>query len=82
MRRRFQMWKRFNVSVEQIKDISGYTQEFVDKLLEESKRLESFASLADEKQMKSIADFRKAYEVILQYSIANILKIWIVGIYI
>ena len=54
----------------------------MDKLLEESKRLESFASLADEKQMKSIADFKKAYEVILQYSNANILKISIVGDYI
>ena len=57
--------KRFNVSAEQIKDISECTQEFVDKLLEEAKRLENFASEADEMQTKSIAEFKKAYEVIM-----------------
>ncbi|KAJ1379844.1 P-loop containing nucleoside triphosphate hydrolase [Sesbania bispinosa] len=53
---------RFNVSAEQIKDISECTHEFVDKLLEEEKRLQNFASEADEMQMKNIADFKKAYE--------------------
>ncbi|KAF7820171.1 kinesin-like protein KIN-5C [Senna tora] len=53
---------RFNVSVEQTKDISDCTKEFMDKLLQESTRLENFASQADEKQTKSIAEFKKAYE--------------------
>lgn len=53
---------RFNLSLEQIKDISERSQEFVDKLFEESKKLEDFASQADEMQMKSIDEFKKAYE--------------------
>ncbi|KAK7244878.1 hypothetical protein RIF29_39707 [Crotalaria pallida] len=53
---------RLNLSVEQIKDISEQSQEFVDKLFEESKKLEDFASQADHKQIKSIADFKQAYE--------------------
>ncbi|KAI4348947.1 hypothetical protein L6164_009607 [Bauhinia variegata] len=53
---------RFNVSIEQIKDISESTQEFVDKISEVSERLENFASHAEEMQMKSIAEFKKAYE--------------------
>ncbi|XP_061353443.1 kinesin-like protein KIN-5C [Gastrolobium bilobum] len=53
---------RFNVSAEQLKDISEYTHEFVEKLLEEEKRLENFASEADEIQTKSIREFKKAYE--------------------
>ncbi|XP_028784778.1 kinesin-like protein KIN-5C [Neltuma alba] len=53
---------RFNHSFEQTKEISECTQEFVDKLLEESKRLENFASQADETQTKSIAEFKKVYE--------------------
>lgn len=61
----FSCKKRFNVSAEQIKDISDCTHEFVDNLLEEAKRLENFASEADEMQMKSITEFKKAYEVII-----------------
>ncbi|OIW11363.1 hypothetical protein TanjilG_19619 [Lupinus angustifolius] len=53
---------RLNLSVEKIKDISERSQEFVDKLFEESKKLEDFASEADHKQMKSIAEFKQAYE--------------------
>ncbi|KAK7268018.1 hypothetical protein RIF29_20700 [Crotalaria pallida] len=53
---------RFNVSAEQIKDISECTQEFVDKLLEEAKKLENFAAEAAEMQTKSIAKFKKVYE--------------------
>lgn len=56
--------KRFNLSLEQIKDISDRSQEFVDKLFEESKKLEDYASQADQMQMKSIDEFKKAYEVI------------------
>ncbi|KAJ7971578.1 Kinesin-like protein [Quillaja saponaria] len=54
--------QRFNVSIEQTRDISEYTEGFVDKLLEESKRLENFVTQADELQKKSIAEFQKAYE--------------------
>ncbi|TKY61969.1 125 kDa kinesin-related protein [Spatholobus suberectus] len=53
---------RFNLSLEQIKDISERSQEFVDKLFEESKKLEDFALQADQMQMKSIDEFKKAYE--------------------
>ncbi|KAL2345244.1 hypothetical protein Fmac_006529 [Flemingia macrophylla] len=53
---------RFNLSLDQIKDISERSQEFVDKLFEESRKLEDFASQADQVQMKSIDDFKKAYE--------------------
>ncbi|KAK2454736.1 kinesin protein KIN-5D [Trifolium repens] len=53
---------RLSVNVEQIKDLSECTHEFEDKLLKEVKRLENFASVADEMQMKSIAEFKKAYE--------------------
>lgn len=56
--------KKFNLSLEQIKDISERSQEFVDKLFEESKKLEDYASQADQVQMKSIDEFKKAYEVL------------------
>ncbi|CAL0317032.1 unnamed protein product [Lupinus luteus] len=58
---------RFNVSAEQISDISDCTQEFVDKLLEEAKRLDNFATEANEMQMKSIAKFKEAYEEQAKY---------------
>ncbi|CAL0310527.1 unnamed protein product [Lupinus luteus] len=53
---------RLNLSVEQIKDISMRSQEFVDRLFEESKKLEEFTSSADHMQMKNIAEFKQAYE--------------------
>ncbi|RDX94099.1 Kinesin-like protein KIN-5C, partial [Mucuna pruriens] len=53
---------RFHLSLEQINDISERSQEFVDKLFEESKKLEDYASQADHMQMKSIDEFKKAYE--------------------
>lgn len=37
----------------------------MDKVLEESKRLENFASQADEIQIRSIDEFKKVYEVIM-----------------
>lgn len=37
----------------------------MDKLLDEAKRLENFATEADEMQTKSITEFKKAYEVIM-----------------
>jgi kinesin family protein 11 len=58
-------WKRFNVSLEQIKDISERSEEFVDKLSEETRNLKEYASQADQMQTRSIAEFRKAYEVII-----------------
>ncbi|KAG2686633.1 hypothetical protein I3843_09G015600 [Carya illinoinensis] len=54
--------QRFNVSIEQTRDISDYTHGFLQKLLEESKRLEHYAVHADETQVRSIAEFQKAYE--------------------
>ncbi|KAJ0028790.1 hypothetical protein Pint_36047 [Pistacia integerrima] len=54
--------QRFLATVEKTKDISEYTNGFIQNLLEESKRLENYAVKADEIQMKSIADFQKAYE--------------------
>ncbi|GAV82946.1 Kinesin domain-containing protein [Cephalotus follicularis] len=54
--------QRFNASVELMKDISNYTDEFLKKLLEESRTLQTHATQTDEIQMKSIAEFKKAYE--------------------
>ncbi|KAJ4705284.1 Kinesin-like protein [Melia azedarach] len=54
--------QRFHATVEQTKDISEYTNEFVQKLIEESKSLDNHVAQADETQMKGIADFQKAYE--------------------
>ncbi|XP_039030627.1 kinesin-like protein KIN-5C [Hibiscus syriacus] len=54
--------QRFHVSIEQTKDISDYTSEILDKLSEESVRVQNHAVQADEVQMKSIANFQKAYE--------------------
>jgi len=57
--------KRFNLSVEQIKEISERSEELVEKLFEESKKLEEFVARADQMQTESIDDFKKAYEVIM-----------------
>ncbi|KAI6674070.1 hypothetical protein NL676_001976 [Syzygium grande] len=54
--------QRFNVSIEHTKDISEYTNGFLGKLIEESKNLEGHAAHIEEIQMKSIAEFQKAYE--------------------
>lgn len=55
--------QRFNVSIEHTKDISEYTSGFLGNLVEESKNLEGHAKHIEEIQMKSIAEFQKAYEV-------------------
>ncbi|KAJ7976146.1 Kinesin-like protein [Quillaja saponaria] len=57
-----ELCQRFNASIQQTRDISEYTEGFVDKLLEESKRLENFALKADDLQKNTIAEFQKAYE--------------------
>ncbi|GAY33075.1 hypothetical protein CUMW_005500 [Citrus unshiu] len=57
-----EMRQRFQVTIERTKDIAEHTNGFLQKLLEESKSLENYAVQADENQMKSIADFQKAYE--------------------
>ncbi|GLT62689.1 hypothetical protein SLA2020_353070 [Shorea laevis] len=54
--------QRFNVSIEQTKDISEYTSEALRKILEESTKLQNHATQASEVQMKSIASFQKTYE--------------------
>ncbi|KAM2893222.1 hypothetical protein FF1_008605 [Malus domestica] len=54
--------QRFNSSIEQIKDISEYSQGFLHKLLEESKRLEDHVGQTNDIKLNSIAEFQKAYE--------------------
>ncbi|XWS43400.1 hypothetical protein CRYUN_Cryun16bG0100200 [Craigia yunnanensis] len=54
--------QRFHVSIEKTKDISDYTNGILDKLSEESVRVQNHGVQADEVQMKSIACFQKAYE--------------------
>ncbi|KAF4396893.1 hypothetical protein F8388_004861 [Cannabis sativa] len=54
--------ERFSASAEQIKDISEYSQGFLQKLFDERNRLVSHVSEASEIKMKSIAEFQKAYE--------------------
>ncbi|KAM7264573.1 hypothetical protein ACFE04_002256 [Oxalis oulophora] len=54
--------QRFNDGLQQTKDISEYINGFLDKLSEESIRLQNHAVNADEVQMKSISEFQKAYE--------------------
>ncbi|KAF3441637.1 hypothetical protein FNV43_RR15552 [Rhamnella rubrinervis] len=54
--------QRFHASIEQTKDISEYSQGFLNKLLEESKKLEDHVTVVNDLKMKSIADFQKAYE--------------------
>ncbi|KAK2418459.1 kinesin protein KIN-5D [Trifolium repens] len=53
---------RFNLSVEQIKEISERSEELVEKLFDESKKLEDFVAQADQMQIESIDEFKKAYE--------------------
>ncbi|KAB2066288.1 hypothetical protein ES319_A09G149900v1 [Gossypium barbadense] len=54
--------QRFHVSIEQTKEISDYTSGILDKLSEETMRVQNHAVEADEIQMKSIASFQKAFE--------------------
>ncbi|KAM1196935.1 hypothetical protein ACFX2I_008602 [Malus domestica] len=54
--------QRFNSSIKQIKDISEYSQGFLHKLLEESKRLEDHVGQTNDIKLNSIAEFQKAYE--------------------
>ncbi|CAK8544097.1 unnamed protein product [Lathyrus sativus] len=53
---------RFNLSVEQIKEISERSEELVEKLFEESKKLENFVAQTDKMQTESIDEFKKVYE--------------------
>ena len=57
------MSQRFHVSMEKTRDISEFTHGFLHNLLDESRKLETHANEAEETQMKSIAEFEKAYEV-------------------
>ncbi|CAK9169822.1 unnamed protein product [Ilex paraguariensis] len=54
--------QRFNDSVEHTESISKFINGFLDKLIQESKRLESHATQVDKIQMNGIAEFQKAYE--------------------
>ncbi|KAI3447447.1 hypothetical protein Pfo_004112 [Paulownia fortunei] len=54
--------QRFHASIEHLLNTSESVHGFLDKLLEESKRLECHATQVDEIQTKCIAEFRNAYE--------------------
>ncbi|KAL3825748.1 hypothetical protein ACJIZ3_021777 [Penstemon smallii] len=54
--------QRFNASMEHLMNTSESLNEFLDKLLEESKRLDTHATQVDVVQTKCIDEFRKAYE--------------------
>ncbi|CAL9025903.1 unnamed protein product, partial [Prunus brigantina] len=54
--------QRFHSSIKQTMDISEYSQGFLHKLLEESKRLEDHVTQTSDIKMNSIAEFQKAYE--------------------
>ncbi|XP_076907273.1 kinesin-like protein KIN-5C [Bidens hawaiensis] len=54
--------QRFNASVGHTTDISKSIHEFFNKLMKESKELESHAIQVDETQTKNIDEFKKAYE--------------------
>ncbi|TQE00172.1 hypothetical protein C1H46_014184 [Malus baccata] len=54
--------QRFNSSIKQTQDISEYSQGFLHKLLEESKRLEDHVGQTNDITLNSIAEFQKAYE--------------------
>ncbi|KAH6837815.1 P-loop containing nucleoside triphosphate hydrolases superfamily protein [Perilla frutescens var. hirtella] len=54
--------QRFTASIEHLTSTSKSVDGYLDKILEESKRLECHATQVDEIQMKSIAEFRKSYE--------------------
>ncbi|KAK9153649.1 hypothetical protein Sjap_001129 [Stephania japonica] len=54
--------ERFQDSIVHTKETSKFINCILEKLLEESNKLESDAIVAHEAQQQSIADFRKAYE--------------------
>lgn len=59
--------QRFNAGVENLTNISECMHGFLDKLMEESKRLERHATHIDEVQTNSIVEFQKVYEVHCAY---------------
>ncbi|KAL2503036.1 kinesin-related protein [Forsythia ovata] len=54
--------QKFNANIEHLMDTSENIHGFLDKLLEESKRLEGHATQVDEMQTKCIVEFQNAYE--------------------
>ncbi|KAK9126360.1 hypothetical protein Scep_015206 [Stephania cephalantha] len=54
--------ERFQDSIVHTKETSKFINGILEKLLEESNKLESDTIIAHEAQLQSIADFRKAYE--------------------
>ncbi|GER43414.1 kinesin family protein [Striga asiatica] len=54
--------QRFHASVEHLMNTSEFVHGFIDKLGEESQRLQHHATQVDEIQTKCIAEFQKAYE--------------------
>ncbi|CAA0842965.1 Probable 125 kDa kinesin-related protein [Striga hermonthica] len=54
--------QRFHASVEHLMNTSEFVHGFIDKLGEETQRLQHHATQVDEIQTKCIAEFQKAYE--------------------
>ncbi|GAB2255163.1 hypothetical protein Droror1_Dr00008941 [Drosera rotundifolia] len=54
--------QRFNDSSEQMKEISEFVNEYLDKILQEVGRLGCHTTQAEENQVKNICDFRKAFK--------------------
>ncbi|KAL5545811.1 hypothetical protein UlMin_005498 [Ulmus minor] len=54
--------QRFKSGVDQTKEISEFSQGFLQQLFEESSRLESHVAQFNEMKMKTIAEFQSAYE--------------------
>lgn len=57
--------QRFTASKDHLISTSESIHSYLDKLLDESKRLESHATQLDDVQTKCITEFRKSYEVSL-----------------
>ncbi|XP_050383598.1 kinesin-like protein KIN-5C isoform X2 [Argentina anserina] len=53
--------QKFQSSINHTKEISEYSQGFLHKLMEESRRLDDHVTSVNDIKMKSIADFQKAY---------------------
>lgn len=59
----FLIMQRFNDSIEHIKDVSEFLNDYLQKMTEESSKLGGHASQIEEIQIQSISAFQKAFEV-------------------
>lgn len=56
--------QRFRVSLDRTTEVSGFILGLLNNLMEEIAKLQNHSSHAHEAQVKSFADFQRAYEVI------------------